>query len=365
MHVSELWSSTGRRIVAASATVALSVGLLLGGTASAAAPQPALGSAVVDGSIAEWNLGSDYFAPMYRAFDPSKQRQSDLYLRYSCTDSRVYALVLTTTIPDGTRIPATQSATDSWLKVDGTPGNLVDGNSASFAWVYDGALLVGYEASAPLATGSYTFTAHIDVEWGGTQTSGTTGTSARTSIPLQIECGPSTPTATPTASVTPTPPPPVTIGDLAFEDMDGDGAYDPGEPGIGNVTVTLRDQNGNVVATTTTDGAGNYRFTVPAGTYTVTIEAPSGFVVSTSPLTATTLAPGAADLAQDAGFYRPVSIGDLVWRDSDADGTYEPVVGEIPLGGVTVTLRDASGAIVATTTNASGLYQFGGLRPGT
>lgn len=360
-----LWSSTRHRAVATIATVAIAVASLVGSTpVQAAAPQPAAGSAVVDGSAIEWNLGSDYFAAMYRAFNPAKEHQSDLYLRYSCPDQRLYALVLTTNTPSGDRIPATLSAIDAWLKIDGQPGNLVDGNSASFAWVYDGTLPVGYEASASLAPGSYSLTAHIDVEWGGTQTSGTSGTVARTSIPLAIVCSGGTPTPTSTTTVTPTPTPrPVTIGDLAFEDMDGDGAYDAGEPGIAGVTVTLRDQSGAVVGTTSTDAAGNYLFTVPAGTYTVTFGAPAGYVASTPSLAPTTLAAGGSDLAQDAGFYRPVTIGNLVFEDMDGDGAYD--AGEPGISGITVTLRDQSGAVVQTVvTDGSGTYTFT-VRPGT
>jgi hypothetical protein len=34
------------------------------------------------------------------------------------------------------------------------------------------------------------------------------------------------------------------IGDFVWEDIDGDGVQDAGEPGIENVTVTLQDDNG-------------------------------------------------------------------------------------------------------------------------
>jgi hypothetical protein len=51
------------------------------------------------------------------------------------------------------------------------------------------------------------------------------------------------------------------IGDFVWEDIDGDGVQDAGEPGIENVTVTLQDDNGNTLATTTTDATGFYEFT--------------------------------------------------------------------------------------------------------
>jgi uncharacterized repeat protein (TIGR01451 family) len=60
------------------------------------------------------------------------------------------------------------------------------------------------------------------------------------------------------------------IGDFVWNDVNGNGIQDPGEPGIPGVTVTLFDSNGNQVAQTTTNAQGNYIFSnVPAGTYVV------------------------------------------------------------------------------------------------
>jgi uncharacterized repeat protein (TIGR01451 family) len=57
-------------------------------------------------------------------------------------------------------------------------------------------------------------------------------------------------------------------------------------------------------------------------------------------------------------------LGDYVWWDQNHDGLQTP--GEPGFAGVTVHLYDASGALVGTTTtDASGLYRFDRLRPGT
>ena len=51
------------------------------------------------------------------------------------------------------------------------------------------------------------------------------------------------------------------------------------------------------------------------------------------------------------------TIGDTVWLDLDRDGTQDGL--EPGIEGVTVTLRDAHGNVVATTTtDADGQYAF-------
>lgn len=80
---------------------------------------------------------------------------------------------------------------------------------------------------------------------------------------------------------------PASIGDRVWDDVNANGA-DDGEPGIGGVTVILTDADGAEVARTTTDANGNYRFTglIP-GTYTVSIEVPSGYAAATTSMTVT------------------------------------------------------------------------------
>ena len=76
---------------------------------------------------------------------------------------------------------------------------------------------------------------------------------------------------------------PATIGDRVWNDQDHNGV-DNGEPGVPGVTVILKDASGTEVARTTTDSDGRYRFEgVLPGTYTVSIEVPSGYeAVSTA-----------------------------------------------------------------------------------
>lgn len=63
---------------------------------------------------------------------------------------------------------------------------------------------------------------------------------------------------------------PASLGDYVWHDVNEDGIQDPNEPGVPGVTVTLYDEWGNVVATTTTDSTGKYLFDgLKPGTYSV------------------------------------------------------------------------------------------------
>ena len=84
------------------------------GVAGAAAPNPTYGTAVVDGSTGEWNLGSDFFANMYRAGNPAKPLESTAYLRYDCTSGTVYVLVLSEP-----NVPTLTWPDDAWVKING------------------------------------------------------------------------------------------------------------------------------------------------------------------------------------------------------------------------------------------------------
>jgi hypothetical protein len=53
---------------------------------------------------------------------------------------------------------------------------------------------------------------------------------------------------------------PVTIGDRIWEDVNGNGVQDSGEPGLANMTVQLFDSRDTLIASTTTTADGAYTF---------------------------------------------------------------------------------------------------------
>jgi hypothetical protein len=77
------------------------------------------------------------------------------------------------------------------------------------------------------------------------------------------------------------------ISGTVFRDANHNGRQDFGEPALSGFTVELKDATGNVIATTTTDRNGHYRFNqqsgVPAtGNYTVFLVVPSRFDATTT-----------------------------------------------------------------------------------
>jgi hypothetical protein len=76
------------------------------------------------------------------------------------------------------------------------------------------------------------------------------------------------------------------ITGTVFDDDNGNGVQDSGEPGLAGVTVNLLDDSGNVVASTTTNQYGHYKFTdqtgIPgSGNFSVAIVLSSGFTNTT------------------------------------------------------------------------------------
>lgn len=181
------------------------------------------------------------------------------------------------------------------------------------------------------------------------------------------------------------------IGNFVWEDMNGNGLQDAGEPGIANVPVALLadlDSDGAIddtLAQRTTDATGLYLFDgLAAGTYALRFGQPTGYFFSAHDLggndatdsdadaiTGLTgnivLTEGENNLTYDAGYFRPASIGNFTWEDTNANGIQD--TGEPGLPGVQVTLIGTTGTGIpvasTTTTDLSGQYLFGNLTPGT
>ena len=170
--------------------------------------------------------------------------------------------------------------------------------------------------------------------------------------------------------------PDYSIHGLVYRDGDRDETHGATEKGYANQAVELRDKDGKVVATTTTDENGAYSFEkLPAGDYTVKVvkdgaltdldqtEDPDSTKDSTS---------GIVSLSNDHrtetdvnfGYIANNSINGTIYRDGDRDGKKGDTEGRY--SGVTVQLLDKDGKVIATTTtDKDGKYSFEHLPDGT
>jgi|CXWL01.1.fsa_nt_gi uncharacterized repeat protein (TIGR01451 family) len=178
------------------------------------------------------------------------------------------------------------------------------------------------------------------------------------------------------------------IGDLVWVDANNDQTRNPGEPGLGGITVQLyADTNadgvpdGSPIATAVTDSSGAYVFTGIAANgandYVVTMDTGQSGLTGYTATTATlfyyaNLPSGATRVDADFGFRNPSStftITDGVWLDNGAGGgTANDGIKngtEAGIAGVTVSLLNGSGSIIASSaTAADGTFSFSGVPGG-
>ncbi|MFN0055923.1 MAG: SdrD B-like domain-containing protein, partial [Planctomycetales bacterium] len=171
------------------------------------------------------------------------------------------------------------------------------------------------------------------------------------------------------------------LSGYVYHDANNDGAR-TGETGIASATVTLtgtNDLGASVSVVATTNASGYYEFTgLRPGTYVLTETQPASFLdgkdtVGTPGGTTTNdkfsnvvLTSGVSGSENNFGEVKAASLSGYIYHDANNDGAR---TGETGIASATVTLTGtndlgASVSVVATT-NASGYYEFTGLRPGT
>ncbi len=173
------------------------------------------------------------------------------------------------------------------------------------------------------------------------------------------------------------------IGDYVWNDRDGDGSQETGEPPLAGVRVFLdTDSDGSYDVGepfSTTSSTGAYSITgLGPGTYAVRVDTttlPAGVTqtfdhdgVGTPHVASVSVGPGEAVTDADFGYRGNASIGDLVWNDADSNGSqgggesgYVGAVVFVDLNSNSV--RDANEPFA--TTDASGNYTISNLTPGT
>lgn len=175
------------------------------------------------------------------------------------------------------------------------------------------------------------------------------------------------------------------IGDLIWEDTNGNGLYDNGESGLGQIDLAIDGIAGDGSIQhqqTTTDFYGKYIFSnLKPGQYTVKIALPIGYTLTQANhgsddidsdfddnlQAISSVQSGDSDLNIDGGLIRQASIGDYIWHDKNANGMQDNQ--EAGINGVELALTGTTntGQLVTMTTftDVNGKYQFSPLMPGT
>ena len=154
-----------------------------------------------------------------------------------------------------------------------------------------------------------------------------------------------------------------TIGDKVWEDTNGDGKEDPDEKaGVPDVTVIVRDKDGNEVTRTVTDEDGNWKVNVEPGEYTVEY-VPGGRTPSDKEQVerTVTVEPGEDRNDIDLGILPSGSVGDRVWDDEDGDGKQGE--NEKGLENVVVLVSREGEPTRSAVTDANGDWKIEGLNP--
>jgi len=157
------------------------------------------------------------------------------------------------------------------------------------------------------------------------------------------------------------------IRGFVWNDLNENGLQNDGENGISGVSVTLTDANGTVIGTTMTDANGEYAFSdVKSDNYELTFDA------SNDPIVGDNFETTLQDVGSDENLDSDISqtsndvsfeFNAVVFNDADEDGLQGNNEGGI--GGVTVTLFNADGTEIATTTSdANGNYAFDNIMEG-
>ncbi|QYJ78035.1 tandem-95 repeat protein [Shewanella acanthi] len=145
---------------------------------------------------------------------------------------------------------------------------------------------------------------------------------------------------------------------FTFDDLDGDGVFDTGEPSLDGVAINL---DGGSAGTTSGGGLLSLDFTSSSsGVYTISnVGYPSGYIPS-SAVNVTVNYTSGSNLSVSFGLVAEGEIRGVVYYDKDGDGAKDG--SESGLSGVTVTVTDESSAVVGSTTTASdGSYSVTGL----
>ncbi|TLN17436.1 hypothetical protein FDZ71_06245, partial [bacterium] len=152
---------------------------------------------------------------------------------------------------------------------------------------------------------------------------------------------------------------PMIISGHKFNDLDGDGTWDNGEPALEGWTINLE---GSLFKTTTSDSAGYFEFAdLAPGTYTISEALQDGWIQTepTPPGTYSVSLMSCSVTDRDFGNFEEATV--TVYKYEDADGDLATADDWTPIDWP-VTLKSGSGEIASSTGTAG--KAFSGLGPG-
>lgn len=175
---------------------------------------------------------------------------------------------------------------------------------------------------------------------------------------------------------------PASISGHVYEDIDNDGKRESGEPPLPGTVIRLFNESGSLVAQTTTDSQGFYKFAfLKPGNYRLVETTPTGYLdgldsvgtILANPvgvvdsaldtISEILLTSGRDGINYDFGELRSASISGKVFTDRDQDCIQDSDEG--PIENVLIQLLDEFNQVLAETrTDIAGNYRFDNLRPG-
>ncbi len=156
----------------------------------------------------------------------------------------------------------------------------------------------------------------------------------------------------------------ITISGQKFNDLNGNGLKDQGEPGLPGWTINLdTGANGSVDASTVTNGSGDYSFVnLGPGTYRLREVQQGGWTQTTSDPSDIVASSGSNVTGIDFGNFQNVSVE--ACKIVDNDGNLETTNDQSPIMNWTVNLSINGQTADTQTTGENGCYTWTDLRPG-
>ncbi|MGL6072827.1 MAG: SdrD B-like domain-containing protein [Fimbriiglobus sp.] len=154
-----------------------------------------------------------------------------------------------------------------------------------------------------------------------------------------------------------------TFSGLVFDDLNGNGVFDSGEPGLAGRTIQLIDTNSSsVVSTVFSSGDGTYIIQAGAGSFTTRLVPTPGFAQTTPNPVNTLTRSGLNVTNQDFGSFQLTTVTGRVFNDINGNSLLDSEPG---VGNWRIELVDSNGSVVqSTTTDNTGFFVMTGVGPG-